>query len=242
VVRQSPGARPHMGDRRGQPRRAGTVAQGLMARQKVRIEAHGLVELLTATAAGRHSRRVGAGARQCPEGQRQSAAVAVRLRERVEELRVRHSASVPGPRPLSAAELFALSGDFPLATASGIDPAGLACRGVPAWLPRLCRTWRRRLSSHRNTATPTAGWRLRWILQSSEEPTDVVDVQGGRLHRREVPATVEVGPVSAGQRMDVHDMVDEIGCLISRSLCCGTVTPGPGRAGRRVLEQFAGGR
>ena len=38
--------------------------------------------------------------------------------------------------------------------------------------------------------------------------------------------------------MDVHDMVDEIGCLISRSLCWGRVTPGPGRAGRRVLEQF----
>jgi hypothetical protein len=106
--------------------------------------------------------------------------VAVRLRERVEELRVRHSASVPGPRRCPPPELFARSGDFPLATASGIDPAALACRGVPAWLPRLCRTWRRRLSSHRNTATPTARWRLRWILQSSEEPTDVVDVQGGR--------------------------------------------------------------
>jgi hypothetical protein len=103
----------------------------------------------------------------------------------------------------------------------------LACRGVPAWLPRLSRTRRRRLSSHRNTATPTARWRPRLILQSSEEPTDIVDVQGGRLHRREVPATVEVGPVSAGQRMDVHDMVDEIGCLISRSLCWGTITPGP---------------
>jgi hypothetical protein len=73
---------------------------------------------------------------------------------------------------------------------------------------------------------PDRDWRLRWILQSSEEPTDVVGVQGGRLHRREVPATVEVGPVSAGQQMDVHDMVDEIGCLISRSLCWGTVTPG----------------
>lgn len=182
-------------------------------------------------AAGRHPRRVGAGARQCPDGQRQSAAVAVRLRERVEELRVRHSASVLGQRRCPPPELFARSGDFPLATASGIDPAVLDCRGVPAWLPRLCRTWRRRLSSHRNTATPTARWRLRWILQSSEEPTDVVDVLGGRLHRREVPATVEVGPVSAGQRMDVHDMVDEIGCLISRSLCWETVTPGS-RSGR----------
>ena len=64
-------------------------------------------------------------------------------------------------------------------------------------------------------------------MQSSEEPTDVVDVQGGRLHRREVPATVEVGPVSAGQRMDVRDMVDEIGCLISRSLCGGQYPGAP---------------
>jgi hypothetical protein len=56
--------------------------------------------------------------------------------------------------------------------------------------------------------------------------------QGGRLHRNEVPATVEVGPVSAGQWMDVHDMVDEIGCLISRSLGWGTGTPGSRSVGQ----------
>jgi hypothetical protein len=65
--------------------------------------------------------------------------------------------------------------------------------------------------------------------------------RAGALYRPEVPATVEVGPVSAGQRMDVHDMVDEIGCLISRSLCWGTVTPGS-RSGRPPSSGAVRGR
>ena len=130
---------------------------------------------------------------------------------RAEGLRIRHSASVA--RAAAAVRRPSCS-HAPVTSRSPRHRALIRLRwlpGVRAWLPRLSR---RSLSSHRNTATPTARWRLRWILQSSEDPKDIVDVQGGCLPR-EVPATVEVGLVSAGQRMGVHDVVDEI----SRSLC-----------------------
>jgi hypothetical protein len=101
-----------------------------MARQKVRIEAHGLVELLTSYGGRAHRRRVGAGARQCPDGQRQSAAVAVRLRKRVEELRVRHSASVARAaaavrRPSSSRAADELR---PVQPCSGMDVSARGCR------------------------------------------------------------------------------------------------------------------
>jgi hypothetical protein len=60
-------------------------------------------------------------------------------------------------------------------------------------------------------------------LQSSEEPTDVVDVQGGASIAAKCPPRSKSDPC----QLDVRDMVDEIGCLISRSLCGGQYPGAP---------------
>jgi hypothetical protein len=66
----------------------------------------------------------------------------------------------PGRGRCPPPELVAGSSDFPLATASGIDPTALACRGCRL-AASLSRTRRRRLSSRRMRRPPTARWRSR---------------------------------------------------------------------------------